>query len=219
MSTSPTLNGVPLLSAEIHEPANGRWVASVQVDTDEAPTGAITMSFEDGEVTFVGSVHRGDVESGRWMALLVGGTGGLSETIAAKAYFWSPLGLALDDILSAADETLSDTATSLLGATRSHWQRVQGTGCDALQAIATEMDYRWRVLRDGTIWIGSDTYAELEAEAVQIASWPDQALRLIAPEGAPLVRPGVTHDGWMVDHVTTRLDDGTIRQDVWRAIA
>lgn len=218
MTISPTANGLPLIEAEILEPVNGRWVARVQVDTDTAITGSVTLSFEDGAVDFVGAVHRGGVESGRWMGLLVGGTDGLSETVPAKAYYWAPLSLALDDVLSATGETLSSDATSLLDATRSHWQRVQGTGCEAIQAIATEMGYHWRVLRDGTIWIGSDAYAELEADAVQIATWPDQALQLIAPDGAPLVRPGVTYDGWQITDVTTRLSDGVIRQDLWHAI-
>jgi hypothetical protein len=96
---------------------------------------------------------------------------------------------------------------------------MQATGCEAVQDIATDLGYRWRALRDGTIWIGADTYPTLEAEAVQIAAWPDQALRLIAPDAAPLVRPAVTYDGWQIDHVTTRLENGTIRQDIWRAIA
>lgn len=219
MSAPPTANGLPLLDAEICEPANGRWVARVQVDTDEDITGSVALSFEDGEVDFVGTVHRGGIESGRWLGLLVGGTDGLSSTVGAKAYYWSPLSLALGDVLTDTGETLSSDATSLLVAFRSHWQRIESTGGAALQAIADEMGYRWRVGRDGTVWIGEDTYPELEADAALIASWPDQALRLIAPSGAPLVRPGVTHDGWQIDHVTTRLSDGSIRQDIWRAIA
>jgi hypothetical protein len=219
MSLPPTCNGLALLDACIYEPANGRWVATVQVDTDEALSDPITLDFEDSAVQFIGAIHRGGVESGRWLGTLVGGTGGLSDSLDAKAYYWAPLQLALDDILSSAGETAASDTTSLLDATRSHWQRVQGTGCDALQVLADELGYRWRVKRDGTVWLGADTYAALEADATLISAWPDQALRLYAPDTAPLVRPGVTYDGWQVDHVTTRLEGGTIRQDIWRAIA
>lgn len=218
MSLSPKCNGLPLLDACIYEPVNGRWVATVQVDTDEALSDPITVDFEDGAVQLVGAIHRGDVESGRWLGTLVGGTGGLSNTLDPQAYYWAPLQLVLDDILSSAGETLASDATSLLDATRSHWQRAQGTGCEALQTLADELNYRWRVKRDGTVWLGADTYPELEADAVLVTAWPDQALRLYAPTAAPLVRPGVTYDGWLVDHVTTRLEGGTLRQDIWRAI-
>jgi hypothetical protein len=73
------------------------------------------------------------------------------------------------------------------------------------------------VLRDGTVWIGTDTWAALDCDWMQLHALPDLGMIEIAPAGGPLVRPGVTWDGQYVGEVVTRLSDGCLRQEVWRA--
>lgn len=215
---APTCNDLPLLHAVISEPLVGRWVADVQVDADEALTDPITLSFDGGTVVYVGAIHRASLYSGRWYGRIVGGTGGLSDTLDPKAYRAVPLSVALTDILSATGETLSSTSETLLSAIVAKWQRIQGTAAHAVAELADSLGYNWRILRDGTLWLGTETWAELEAEAVKVGDSPGLACRTYAPDAAPLIYPGVTYDGWNVSHVTTTLE-GSIRQEVSGAAA
>lgn len=211
-----TLDGKPLLVATIDEPRVGRWVAYCEADSDEDITGSATLSFESGAVDLVGTVHRGALESGRWIGFVVGGTGGLSTTLTPRAYRNCPLSTALTDIINTTGETLGADSETLTGQFVAHWQRIQGTATHAMAALADEMGYSWRVDRDGTLWLGADTYAELEADVVELQHHASLGMKVVAPAAEPTIRPAVTWDGWRVEHVTTRLRDGKLRQEVWR---
>ena len=213
----PTLNGLPLLVATIHEPILGRWSARVEVDTDTAITGTATLSFKAGEVELVGHVHRGGLYSGRWMGTLLGGTGGLTSTVEPKAYRHCPLGLALTDLLSLTGETLHADSEDLSGWIVAHWQRMGGDATSVLHRLSDETGYTWRIGRDGTIWIGTDTFAELDPEADKVGQAPELGVTSYAPRGAPLARPGTTIDDVEVHDVVTSLDGGSLRQEVWSA--
>jgi hypothetical protein len=216
-----TLNGYPLLQAIITEPQSGRWTATVEVSTETAPVDPVEISFDDGAVVLVGAIHGGGVESGRWLGRIVGGTGGLSTELTSKAYRAMPLQIVLDDIISETDETLATTATSLITRTVPHWHRQIGYGTRAMSALADAVGMVWRVLRDGTIWIGVDTFPAVSVDATwtQLHAFPDLGMVEIAPGDAPLVGPGVTWNGVSVGTVLTRLDGGVLRQEVWRAAA
>jgi hypothetical protein len=213
----PTINGVPLLKAQITEPLSGRWTAYVEADTQEALTDPITLDFEDSAVEFVGAAHASGVESGRWIARLVAGTGGLSTSVEPKAYRTCPLSLALDDLLSETGETLSDDSETLSGYIVAHWQRFRGAAAHALAMIADETGYEWRLDRAGELWLGTDTWTTLEADHTEVRAYPDLRIVVIAPDAEPLVRPAVTFEGQRVDHVITRLDSDSLRQEVWFA--
>jgi hypothetical protein len=214
-----TCNGSPLLQAIITEPQVGRWTATVEVATETAPTGPITLSFDDGAAEFVGAIHRSGVESGRWLGRIVGGTGGLSMALDAKAYRAMPMQIALDDILRETGEVLATTSTSLIDRTVPHWHRQQGFAIRSLGSLAFAVDLDWRVLRDGTIWIGTDVPVETAEPFTQIHAFPDLGMVEIVPSGAPVVAPGCLLAGVAVGAVVTRLDGGVMRQEVWRATA
>lgn len=216
-----TLNCYPLLQAVIIEPEVGRWTASVELASEEEPEDPITLSFDDGQVELVGAIHRGGVESGRWLGRIVGGMGGLSVELGAKAYRAMPMQVALDDILRETGETLAATSLSLLPYTCPHWHRQVGYGARAISELVAKLGMSWRVLRDGTVWVGTETYPAIAEDAVwtELHAFPDLGMTEIAPGEAPLVRPGLTWDGISTGTVVTRLDSGVLRQEVWRASA
>jgi hypothetical protein len=213
----PTLNDLPLLVATISEPLVGRWTAQVEVDSGVDITDPVTLSFEGGLVSLVGSIYRGGLESGRWLGTIVSGTGGLTTTLDPKAYRLCPLGLILSDLMLATDETLSSTSETLETWTVPLWQRIEGNALSVMHRLADETGYTWRVLRDGTVWIGEDDFDELDPEADTVKAFPDLGMTVVAPRGAPLGRPATTIDGVAIHDVVTRLDGGSIRQELWSA--
>lgn len=211
-------NEYGLLTALVTEPLVGRWVANVEVASEVEPTDPVTLSFEGGEVELVGAIHRGGVESGRWLGRIVGGTGGLSTTLTAQAYRAMPFSTILSAIMADTGETLSTTSTSLLTRYAPYWHRVSGrSALESLASLAEAVELTWRVLRDGTVWIGAETWPALDCQWSQVHALPDLGMAEIAPAGGPLVRPGVTWDGQHVGAVVTRLESGSLRQEVWRA--
>jgi hypothetical protein len=88
-----------------------------------------------------------------------------------------------------------------------------------MHRLSDETGYTWRTLRDGTVWLGTDTFAELDSEADTVAAFPDLGLTVIAPQAAPLARPGTTIDGVEIHDVITRLDGSSVRQELWSAAA
>lgn len=214
----PTCNGLPLLHAIITEPLIGRWVADVQVDADAELGDPITLSFDGGTVQYTGAIHRGGLYSGRWHGRIVGGTGGLSTTLTAKAYRAVPLSVVLGDLITATGETLSSSSETLLDAIVAKWQRIEGPATHTVAAMADELGYDWRILRDGTLWLGAEAWTTLEADAVVVGNSPALDCTTYAPDAAPLIYPGVTYDGRRIDHVTTTLDQ-SLRQEVFGAAA
>ena len=85
----PTANGFSMLTATIEEPRVGRWVTTFTANVDQGssmgdPGDAITLDFEDGIVTYEGTIIRGKVFGGVYSGLAVGGAGGLSIEIPSK---------------------------------------------------------------------------------------------------------------------------------------
>lgn len=197
-----TLNGFRLLTARIPEPRVGAWHASVTIDHDAALTGAALIDL-DG-VTFSGTVLRSGVHGGHVSVRVVGGAGGLSKELGAKAYTSTKASTVLGDILREAGETLSSTVdVSLTSGVLARWERSAGAASHALVSLIDELGLTWRVLRDGTIWIGKATYPEANAGAYVLRDedWTSGAI-LISPE-APLLEPGTTFRGQQIEQVET----------------
>ena len=209
-----TVNGHDLLKADIVEPLRGRWYAAVEADTDEPLTGAVTIDFGDG-ITFVGTAlpNRAARESGRSIAGVVGGAGALQDKPPARAYTSVSFGRVLTDTLDAVGETLSSTAQNLDAELRPRWVRAAVNASATLDAIADELDLNWRVLRDGTVWLGQESFETIDVEHERLDQDPRSDARVIAPN-LPAVRPGTTFEGVPVAHVTTTVRSGGIRQQL-----
>lgn len=207
-----TLNDRNLLSCSIQEPRIGVWSAVVDVDSDEAITGQVTLTI-DG-ISWVGTVIKGDLHAGRFSAQLVGGAGKLATVLGAKHYRGVPLAVVLDDLMMGTGERLSSTTTTdLRSHTVARWSRLQGKAAVSLKAVADELSLTWRVLRDGTIWLGTEQWTEAKPDAEEINRVPGRDSVTIAPE-SPLLGPGTTFLDRRVSRVTTSVKDGALRQEV-----
>lgn len=209
----PKLAGANVLVAQIRMPIVGAWVGAVTSSADAAPSGSVL--FEDGATQLRGYVIKAGSYGGRCRVSLVGGRGGLSKTVTAKPYRSIPARIVIADLLAFAGETLSTRSDAgLLDTLLPFWHREAGTVGLALSALAENaLGASWRVLDDGRIWIGRDSFPE-QAVKHRIDDL-DEARRyaLIAPD-APDLRPGVTFLNRQVIEVTHLITE-RIRTEVW----
>ena len=212
---SPTLAGAPVLEARVRLPRAGAWVASVSVDTRDLPSGRVELVVRDQ--TFAGTVRRAGLWRGTASVQLVGGAGGLATPLPPKAYRSTPLRIPLGDVLTAAGETLaSDADEELLGRTLTAWVRTAGPGSAALERLLAGAGpgYGWRVKAEGAVWVGAETWPELElADAQLLVEEPHEGRAVVWDETLAL-RPGVTFMGRRVSLVEHHLSPDRLRSTV-----
>ncbi len=204
-----------VISAEITELLEGAWTALVEVDTDDDITGPVVLT--EGTTVWVGSVKQGAQEHGRFIARLVGGTGGLSTSLDVRNYDSPVLGDILADIMLAAGEGLSpDVGADILLASVERWSRRSGPGGLSLKQVTDESTAdHWRIRRDGLVWLGAETYPAVlpTFDYTEITRDPAQDSITIAPEDdQPLPAVGDNFlDRNIVGTVTT-IGVGSLRQ-------
>jgi hypothetical protein len=209
--TTPTVNGQPTLSGSITEQSCGVWHAEAALDSEEAPNGAITLELDDG-VQWLGTVLRSRVEHGQVRVKVIGGAGRLSTGLPAKNYAKATAAAVLSDILREAGETLASSSASGLSSHQlSNWHREEATAGLALTALAAELGLSWRVLRDGTVWLGKLAWAETTAAVTELDSdWAAGTFELVDALG---LEPGTTYQGHPIHQVTHFIESSSIRTE------
>lgn len=219
-----TCGGADVLRARIHMPARRAWWGWVDLDTATLPTGSVTLAFAGG-LSLVGAVKQ---PSGVFLdaarVRLVGGAGGLETITSPAAYENAQLVDPLRAVLGAAGETLSTTVSaSVTGVLLSKWtiaatyvSRVLDELCGAAGA-ALGQEITWRVLGDGTVWLGAESWPaqQMPAGADVLESYPSEGRYVIGAD-TPFLSPGVDLDGVGkvvgVDHWVTH---DRVRSDAW----
>lgn len=209
MSTA-TIGGLRVLSLRITE-STGAWLAELEADGDALPDGAV---LDVAGEKWTGTAWSADVYAGRLRATIVGGAGGLATELDAKSYRGAAYGAILADVLTKSGETASSSSVDLSSSVAPAWTRTAGRVDQALDELAAGLALTWRVLRDGTIWFGSDAWETVSPDYVLISRDPAQRIDLIAPK-VPIVRPGQSFDGHHVDRVVTTIGGPGLRQEIW----
>ena len=219
-----TLNGgAAILRAVVLLPLAGVWSCDLDVDTDDELAGAVTIEV-DGAVAFRGTVIEGAVTHGLWRGRVVGGAAGLRRALPALAYLDATRADVVRDALAEAGETLSSTSGSLAAAV-ARFHRAEGAAARAIDATAAALGYGWRVLADGTVWLGAEAWPDApEADVTLLDSDPRE--RRYSLGGDVLgIRPGTllqVQDEASATFVrcgNVRLDvePGAFTATVWRA--
>ena len=156
-----TLSGSAVTRATIHTPRVGVWCADVDVDTETAPTGRVSIAV-DGVVYWSGTVVSGEVLHGLSRGRIVGGAGGLRGELPATAYRLATLADVLADVLAATGESLATDAGDL-STSAPLYHRAKGIGAQAVAELARALGYVWRVRADGTLWLGAETWPDATA--------------------------------------------------------
>lgn len=146
-------------------PYFGNWTAHVMLaNAQSAPSGSCTLTCFSSSLTgFIYSSRSSDSE-GRFYCMVVGGAGGLSSEIAPKGYNYQVnVSLPLNEILSSVGESISPFADpALLNTTIASWNRLRGSASLEISRLVDSIGGVWRVLPDGGVFIGTDSFSEAE---------------------------------------------------------
>lgn len=209
--------GYDVQDAVLTMPIVGAWHIECTVDADTGLETGELANIETGAGVLFGVIRRGGVAFERAEIQVVGGAGGLSRELPAKGYKNPTAKIIVNDILLESGESLSPTSDEVLLATLfPFWGRTLGSAGAALDALSDALSASWRVLDDGTIWIGIDTYppATLAEDAEIISECRPIAQRSIADETFAL-RPGTSLDGVRIAQVVHRVSPFGARSEVY----
>jgi hypothetical protein len=193
-----TCAGADVLTARVHMPERGPWWALLTVDTAAAPSGVVTLAAAGG-MSLRGFVAVDGVAYDVAHVQLVGGAGGLGRQVGPAAWNNALLGDPLGAVLKTAGETLSSTvASSVTTVQLAGWSlpnQSTSAAIDALCAAASlqlKQAITWRVLTDGTIWLGAETWPaqQLPAGSDILDVLPAEGRYIIGAE-SPSLLPGV----------------------------
>lgn len=190
-----TVNGIFVAEATIDIPRIGVWHADLLVNSLVSFTGKASIQF--GSQTFNGTVSRNGPDiNKRLRARVLGGAGALSSLLPPKSYRSIPIRIPLNDALNSCGEKLSSTSDStLLNITLDVWSRLQMTGGQAIDALLQAVTPNlpsWRVLADGTIWVGYEYWQASQLKnASPLYSEPERGSLTIYSLD-PIVLPGQT---------------------------
>jgi hypothetical protein len=211
------LNGRDVISATLTVPRSGAWRLDALVDAESSAglTGAVTLSFAGGTSIWKGWVFRGGESFGRVELQVVGGAGGLARQLPGKSYRNTTARVVATDILSAAGETLSlAISPALLALPLAAWTRTKGSASTQLLALlgAFGDGVTWRVLADGSVWLGAESWVPAPALEHDLLEKDERAGRwaLAALEGHRLL-PGQTFEGRHISAVEHTLSAEAIR--------
>lgn len=211
MTAPCEIAGLPILTCKVVMSEIGVWHADLEASGETAPSGPVTLTLHGSK--FVGTVIRATAISGRVKARIAGGAGNLSATVTAKHWTKPLVSEVVRSTLEACGETLSTTSDAVLLLKRlDQWKRSEEAGSRALQAICDKIGAIWRVLADGTVWIGLATYPEVALTYILIDEDWSAGVIEVAPE-APTLIPGVTFRGQTIRHVVHRVTSASLRSE------
>ena len=209
------VNGNLAIAGTIFMPRIGAWTAELAIDERGLLfSGPATISAAGGKATFVGSFYRGGEFRGTSLVRIVGGAGHLNDALPGKSYYKPTAGLVLQDILNAAGEKLAPSSSpAILTTAFDAWSRQAGTTGEQIKALADATGGTWRVLDDGTIWVGKETWASSGLNPDTLEADPQAGAQRFWGE-VPTLRPGTTLGGQRVGKVEHRFEEH-IRTTAW----
>ncbi len=222
-----TINDVNVISGKITMPLIGVWYADLVIDQ---PDGSgfdadteVTISTGDLELKGVVAADR----TGDFLAVVhvrvVGGKGGMAKPASLRSYV-QPSAFVRDvvnGLMKDGGETVSNTADQgFLSMNLTAWSVMQGLVSQSLELLLfiVAPTKHWRILTDGKLWIGDETWDEVSPTVDVIATNPMERTTDLGVD-APSIIPGVTvQDIGRVNQVEHTFEDGRVRSRVWTDI-
>jgi hypothetical protein len=206
------LNTSPVLRGRVTLPRQGVWHADLVLEAESAPTGAVTLRL-GAALSLRGVVQQAGVFAGQVRVRVVGGAGLLATELEPRWYVGAPRELPLRDLVEEAGERLSSTCDpALLGEVLEGWTRVRGTAAAALARLLDGTGASWRLLPDGTLWAGPETWPQAQGMPDLLVLEEDRtAGRLLLATEAPQLLPGQTLRGDRVSDVEITIEPEQLR--------
>jgi hypothetical protein len=219
------LNDIACIRADTYMPRQGVFYADIALDASKQVDGDAVLKLADGKLELHGTALRTGVFGEVAYLRLIGGAGGMSTPVKKKFYRQTTGKIVAQDILADAGEKLSKTAdASILGRQLANYvQRVQPAGA-ALGLLCDFLDAIWRVLPDGTVWIGTESWPKADDPGDLLSESPADQRAVYGTE-APSLLPGtalgeryisIVQHKVSADQVTTHVHWETEPDDVDR---
>jgi hypothetical protein len=187
-------------------PRTGIWMADLRVNTVEDLPDRVTLDM--GAAEMPAAVHKAELVGGATEVRLVGGAGGLGDDARPKHYHRPLVRHVVADLLRDAGETASITSSpDILGHELEAWDTIAmptGSMLSALCAVVGK-GANWRVLTDGTVWIGVEAWPDSGVDSRQINADGPNAAAVLGTD-IPSLLPGALLGGRRVDTVQHDLD-------------
>jgi hypothetical protein len=215
-----TANGYAVVSGTISRPRQGAWRADLRVDVADPAllTGKVTIALGAGSQRFVGTARRVGAYFDSCYVRVVGGAGGLTRSFGPKSYRGVPMRIPLLDVLAAAGETLAPNSDSAaLSTVLPFWQAVAQPANGAMASLikAAAGAVTWRVLPDGTVWVGPETWPASKLVNYDEIHFEPHLGRAELAADDPSIAPGETFEGRRVSYVEHQVDARRLRHLVW----
>lgn len=220
-----TVNDVTVLNGSISMPLTGAFTADLvlnQKDVTNFEAGTAVTIRADKGLTLQGTVlpDRSGAFLNTAHVRIIGGNGGLSGSTTPRG-FTQP-GAYVRDVLSAlagqSGETLSTTiASSFLGTNLIAWAILQGKISEAIKVLIDTVapTSHWRILADGTLWIGTETWPETVVDYVVDVHNPSDASYMLAVNYLQIY-PGISVEGiGRIERVEHLIMPDKVRTQVW----
>lgn len=216
-----TLQQLPVLGARLTRPVMGAWVANLEVDYQDATElfdGLLEL--KDEKVTYKGTALSAGIVSGVARLNVIGGRGGLVEDTTVQHFRDVTVRTLVQALLSTVGEALDVSSTRApLERRLPAWSFAAERSSVALSTLADKVGATWRVLPNGNVWFGTDTFAaasdELVASLLELDRDDAAGYVLLGSESLEL-GPGVTLRGrsvGRVEHTFSRND--SLRTTFW----
>jgi hypothetical protein len=213
-----TINSQPVLDVRLCLPLRGRWHASISAIPDgDAPTGRIDLVLANDTIEQIrvsGTPVQSDVLLDTGVITLVGAAG-LASKCTPRAYREAIVRSVLDDLMRDADESLSTAIdANLLTRQLPRWSNIGLTVGEALDLLAEQLEVNWRVLVDGTVWLGVESWPEVSPAADVSQYDPIRNATQFSSDDF-IVLPGQKFGGRNISYVEVDFIKGVMRERVF----
>jgi hypothetical protein len=218
-----SVNGIAAYDAQMFSPRFGAWQIDARIDdpAGSALSGKVQVALQPSGRTLSGTATLSGPFVDAVQVRVVAGAGGLGITAKPRHYEAPTLGLVLGDLLGDAGETLSSTADAGLLATQlPSWTtgaRPVGSVIRDLFAVAAPAA-AWRMLDDGTVWVGTDAFADsgIDATTYEVVDRSAEENSIRVEVDGPLQLVGTTFEGGKVNCVQDEVPHvGRVASRAW----
>lgn len=225
-----TANNVAVLSGTIAMPLVGVWTADLVLDQvdgtgfDAGTRVTISSTSSDDLTTFTLSGVVAPRRTGSFLdavhVRIIGGAGGLARMASARSYVQP--GAFVRDVVNGltqdSGEMLSGTADAgFLGGNLTAWAVMTMPVSQALETLIGIVSpaINWRILADGTLWIGTESWTAITPTIDSIEQSPMYGTFDLGVE-TPSIVPGTSISGvGNINRVEHQISAGKIRSRVW----
>lgn len=210
------LNGISCIRCDTRLARQGVWTADCVVDTPDKVEGPVRLELARGALVLRGTVvpSRTGVFAESAVVRVLGGAGRMAEEVPPKFFRGATVRIIADAILSAVGEQLSPTSSpKVTGRQLDGYAHIRQPAAAALSLLCGRVGAIWRVLPDGTVWIGTETWPAASDPGDLLREDPGLQQSLYGTE-APSLLPGTALGGRYISVVEHRVAAGLVTTTV-----